>query len=430
MAFRIEAFQNRHLAPGQTRVDAILTIAADPAIDAASELWVGFIVDKSGSMAHGRLDAVQHATVKAIQALAEGTWFFVVAFDGNAYVIVEATRASAESKRSAASRIAEITAAGGTAMSSGLCAARAIFARAPDAIRRAVFLTDGKNEGEKPAAVAEELRRCEGVFECDCWGVGTDWQVGEVQTIARALLGRAALIPSPDGVEAAFRGAVERAGKKALRDVRLRLWTPMGATVIFVKQVSPTIEDLTARPRRIAPQVLEYPTGSWGGGEARDFHVAVDVRAGKVGDEVLACRPTLVYARATKEGWAEVEEKAHDARVRAVWTADEALASRLDHHVAHYAGQDELAAAIERGLSLRDQGMEAEASHQLGRAVRLAHASKHAVMTQRLARVVEVVDPERGTVRLRRDVKKAVTMDLELESRTTQRVPRRPTGAT
>ena len=140
MAFRIEAFQNRHLAPGQTRVDAILSIAADPATDAASELWVGFIVDKSGSMAHGRLDAVQHATVKAIQTLAEGTWFFVVAFDGNAHVIVEATRASAESKRSAASRIAEITAAGGTAMSSGLCAARAIFARAPDAIRRAVFL--------------------------------------------------------------------------------------------------------------------------------------------------------------------------------------------------------------------------------------------------------------------------------------------------
>jgi hypothetical protein len=49
-------------------------------------------------------------------------------------------------------------------MSTGLRVARGIFERAPNAIRQAIFLTDGKNEGEKPQAVLDELKRCEGMF--------------------------------------------------------------------------------------------------------------------------------------------------------------------------------------------------------------------------------------------------------------------------
>jgi hypothetical protein len=316
-------------------------------------------------------------------------------------------------------------------MSAGLRAARTLFERTPNAIRRAVFLTDGKNEGEKEQVVTEELARCAGVFECDCWGVGTDWQVGEVQQIAAGLLGKASLIPEPLGVDAAFRAAIERARGKALKDVRLRLWTPQGASVIFVKQVSPTIDALTARAKVVSPQVLEYLTGSWAGGEAREFHVAIDVRPGGVGDELLAARPSLVYLEATKDapgGWIEREEKPAAGRVFASWTDDATLSSRRDGHVAHYTGQDELAAVIHQGLLRREQGDDAGATHLLGRAVRLAHASRNAGMTQRLARVVEVLDPDLGTVRLKRDVKKAATMDLELESRTTSRLVRRPEG--
>ena len=45
-------------------------------------------------------------------------------------------------------------------------------------------------------------------------------------------------------------------------------------------------------------------------------------------------------------------------------------------------------------------------------------------MTQRLAKVVDVVDPASGTVRLRKEVQKAAAMDLQLESRTTMRLRR------
>jgi hypothetical protein len=380
-------------------------------------------------MSGGRIEGVHVAVAKAISMLTDGTWFFVVAFDGNAYVVVRETQASPETKQWAAGQVLQVQAAGGTAMSTGLRAARTIFERAPNAIRQAVFLTDGKNEGEKAPQVMEELARCEGVFECDCWGVGTDWQVGEVQTIAQHLLGKASLIPSPEGVEAAFRGAIEKASGKALKDVRFRLWTPQGATIAFVKQVNPTIEDLTAKARELSPQVREYMTGSWGGGETRDFHVTVDVKPGKAGEEMLAARPSVAYFEAVAApggGWSEKEDKAAEARIFATWTADDTLSSRLDHTVAHYTGQDELAEAIQKGLELREQGHEAQATQLLGRAVKIAHASHNAEMTQRLAKVVDVVDAGSGTVRLKKDVKKAATMDLQLESRTTKRVAKRP----
>lgn len=431
MSFKVEAFQNRHLAPRTTRVDAIVSVTADANLKATGELVVGFILDKSGSMAGARIESVAGAVARAIALLDERAMFFVVAFDGSAYVVAREERATPEAKRYAAQAIRQLKAQGGTAMSAGLRAARTLFERTPSAIRRAVFLTDGKNEGEKAQAVADELARCAGVFECDCWGVGTDWQVGEVQQIAAALLGKASLIPEPLGVDAAFRAAIEQARGKALKDVRLRLWTPQGASVVFVKQVSPTIDVLTAKARVVSPQVLEYLTGSWAAGEARDFHVAIDVRPGGVGDELLAARPSLVYLEATNDepgGWVEREEKPAAGRVFASWTDDASLSSRRDGHVAHYTGQDELAAVIQQGLLRREQGDDSGATQLLGRAVRLAHTSRNAGMTQRLARVVEVIDAGLGTVRLKRDVKKAATMDLELESRTTSRLQRRPEG--
>src|SRR5207245_616754 len=116
--------------------------------------------------------------------------------------VVKESQATPANKHLAAQMLSRLNAAGGTAMSTGLAAARTIFERAPDAIREAIFLTDGKNESEGSTKVQSELALCDGMFECDCWGVGTDWRVGEVQEIARALLGKASLIPDGAGVEA------------------------------------------------------------------------------------------------------------------------------------------------------------------------------------------------------------------------------------
>jgi hypothetical protein len=428
MAFKLEAFQNKFLPPGQTRVDAILTVTADAQVQAGGggPLVVGFIVDKSGSMAGERIEAVRKAVSTAVSIIPDGAWFFVVAFDSSAQVVVPEVQASATTRAQATAELRRLTAGGGTAMSTGLAAARAIFERAPNAIRQAVFLTDGKNESESAGNVAAELQACDGVFQCDGWGVGTDWRVGEVQSIAQGLMGKASLVPDAAGIEKAFREAIEKASSKALKDVRLRLWTPQGASLAFVKQANPTLEDLTPRARVVTPQVREFMTGSWGPGESRDFHVGIDVKGGAVGEEMLAARPSLVWLESAAGAWTEKEEKPPAARVFATWTADDVQSSRIDPHVAHYTGQGELAAAIQQGLDLREQGNEAAATQLLGRAVKLAHESGNVDMTRRLAKVVEVVDVATGTVRLKRDASKAATMDLQLESRTTKRVKKTP----
>ncbi|HEY6463995.1 MAG TPA: hypothetical protein VIY73_27685, partial [Polyangiaceae bacterium] len=75
MAFKLEAFQNKHLAPGQRRVDAILTVTADAAVaSGGAQLVVGFIVDKSGSMSVDRIEAVRRAVTAAIAMLPDMAW--------------------------------------------------------------------------------------------------------------------------------------------------------------------------------------------------------------------------------------------------------------------------------------------------------------------------------------------------------------------
>ena len=424
-AFTIEAFQNPYLADGAERVDAILTVTAGAEAAAApSRLLLGFVIDNSGSMKGARIEAVRGAVKTAIRLLDERSDFFVVAFNGTARVVVPPTPVTERTRKQAIAVVSSLEASDGTAMSQGLAAARSLFARAPDAIGQCVFLTDGKNESEVPRDVTVELARCAGLFSCDCWGVGTDWQVGEVQEIARALLGKASLIPEPAGIEPAFRGAVAKALSKSMKSVRLRVWTPANAELISFKLVSPIIEDCTARAVQVTPQVRDYDTGSWGGGESRDYQLAIRVTPGRIGDRMLVARPSLVLRSPDGN---DLEVRAPDARVFATWTADETLSSRLDATVAHYNGQGELAAAIQQGLEAREKGDEAAATNLLGRAVQLAQESGNTDMTTRLKKVVDVVDAAQGTVLLKQSVARAATMDLQLESTTTRRARRQGT---
>lgn len=133
---------------------------------------------------------------------------------------------------------------------------------------------------------------------------------------------------------------------------------------------------------------------------------------GNVGDERLAARVMLVI-----DG---VDQPA--ALVRAIWTDDERLSTRINREVAHYTGQAELADAIAGGLAARESGDNESATVKLGRAVQLAHEAGNGDTVRLLQKVVEVEDPATGTVRLRRDVEKSDEMALDVRSTRTVRV--------
>jgi hypothetical protein len=194
------------------------------------------------------------------------------------------------------------------------------------------------------------------------------------------------------------------------------VWTPQGSKTRFVRQVSPTVEDLTGRAVAVNPLTSDYPTGSWSGTESRDYHVCVDVPPARVGEERLAGRVSLVVD----------DQVVTQSLVKAIWTEDEALSARISPEVAHYTGQAELAQAIQEGLEARKAGDDATATVKLGRAVQLASESGNDGTIKLLRQVVEVDDPATGTVRLKREVAAVDEMELDTRSTRTVRVTSTP----
>jgi hypothetical protein len=425
MNFTLESFYNPYLSAGTSRIDAVLTVTAtgDLATGAAAprgESVVGLILDMSGSMQGQRIDSVKYAARQTIQMLNEQMWFFIIGFSSQLYMIAPLQQATAPNKMAADAQVRRIEAGGQTRMSLGLMAARAEFLKRPSAIHSALFLTDGKNNEDDAASLDSALQQCDGVFQCDCRGVGTDWQVKQLQKISTKLLGTAAIIAEPTGIEADFSAVIRNASARSVNDVRLRLWTPKSARVVAVKQMSPEIVVLTDRAIPVDAQTNDYPTGAWGN-EARDYYVAMEAQTpGEIGDEMLAARPSLVYQDAS--GPQEIKNPA--ARIVASWTDDEGLSARISPQIAHYTGQEELAQAIQQGLEARAQGDFEAATKHLGRAAKLAEESHNEETTSRLKKVVDIVDANEGTVRLKQAVNKGDEMDLDLGSTRTSRARR------
>ncbi|GGU56135.1 hypothetical protein GCM10010211_21220 [Streptomyces albospinus] len=229
----------------------------------------------------------------------------------------------------------------------------------------------------------------------------------------------------PDGpVPAGRHGSVPAGpdgGAARIADVGLRVWTPRGAEVAHLRQVAPTVADLTARRRASGPLSGDYPTGSWGD-ESRDYHLCLRVPDAGLGRRMLAARVSLVLSGPDGSAPRTVSQ----GLVKAVWTDDPAAAAAIDPQVAHYTGQAELAQVIQQGLDARKSGDAARAVAKLGRAVQLARAAGNGDIAKLLAKVVDVVDAATGTVRLKAKVTEAGERTLGTHSTTTVRVTEHP----
>ncbi|MFG2356110.1 VWA domain-containing protein [Streptomyces sp. NPDC048521] len=434
--FSVDVYQNAYLPEGGREVDAIVTVTATGGGTVGSAVAapvytpgrgpsaaVAIMVDCSGSMDYPptKMRNARDATAAAIDTLRDGTHFAVI---GGTHVASEVypgggrlAVADATTREQAKQALRRLSAGGGTAIGTWLRLADRLLSSADVTIRHGILLTDGRNEHESPQDLRATLDACAGRFTCDARGVGTDWEVKEVTGIASALLGTADIVADPAGLAADFTRMMESAMGKEVADVSLRVWTPVGTTLRFVKQVAPTVEDLTGRRTEAGPRAGDYPTGSWGD-ESRDYHLSLEVPPAGLGQEMLAARVSLVVPQAD----GTVQNPGAQGLVRAVWTDDMTASTSINPQVAHYTGQAELAQAIQQGLDLRKAGDFNGATAKLGRAVQLASASGNADTAKLLAKVVDVVDAATGTVRLKTKVAEADEMTLETRSTKTVRV--------
>jgi Ca-activated chloride channel family protein len=315
--FTLTIDETREMARDATRCGALVTVQARPddggAVTAGSAEIV--IMDRSASMQRfGKLEEAKRAVAAAIDALADGTRFAVVAGNHSAEQVYPANgllaTATAQSRREAKIRVSHFAADGGTAMSTWITKAEELFARDPDAVRHAVLYTDGINESEPDETLDAALRTCRDRFVCDVRGVGIDWRYRQLQMIADAMQGRVEAIINVADLRADFAALMEQAQRRHVPSVRLRLTLDRRFRLESITQIRPVENDLTDRRVPQDGGIVEVPLLAWGE-EVRDYLVMmsvdpatlphekvraarVDIVAGQPGNAVFCAEPAAI----------------------------------------------------------------------------------------------------------------------------------------
>lgn len=404
-AFTVTVEQNPHLALGARTIQAVVRVettgssGAREVVEPPSAAEV-VIIDTSGSMHGVRIGEARRAAGAAVEALREGTEFAVVAGHSVAEAVYPRTgalaRASQRTRQEALRALEGIQASGSTSMSTWLMLADELLAGSTAAIKHALLLTDGlNNEGERPLKAA--LAACAGRFDCDCRGIGASWDHREVDTITHALNGRWKPVASPHELAEDFRSVIETSMTKRVAGVELHVSLTGNARVVSFGQVMPTIESLTDRRSVLDDGVTAFPLGAWGE-EVREYLLEIEVdqttlrieNEGRAGAAMLHVAGPGGYLE-TKPRW-----------VFAVWTADMRRSAPIDPKVAGYLGQQDLQRAVREALDLLDRTEDDDAARDgFGRAIALAHKFERHDLIECLSRIVIIVDPVVGDVRVR-----------------------------
>jgi hypothetical protein len=404
--FEIAVRQEKYLSAKRHTMNAIVVVTAH-GLGAAAVPTSGpsaaevIVVDTSGSMnaPPEKIRAARQAAEAAIAALRDGVHFAVVGGTHTAAMLYPGeprlVAATAESRAAAVRAVYGAKAVGGTAIGTWLALARQLLDGYSSAVRHVLMFTDGRNEHETSEHLDEVLEECRGTFVCDARGIGDSWVPDELDRIVTVLNGQSDAVRRYADLAEDFRQLMRSAMGKVVPDVSLRLRLMSGTELGFVKQVYPTIADLT--PKRDGT-TWDFYTGSWGD-EQRDYHVSltVDSKDRPTDQDTVAARLEVVIDSAADDS-ITLPELPGLIRVR--WTTDPVLATRSHVTVDHYLGQEELDERIRKGCQALDACEYELAVVELGRAVALATASGNERHLERLTELVEVVDAKEGKVRL------------------------------
>jgi Ca-activated chloride channel family protein len=163
--FTLEAYYTPTLPESGDHLTVIMSVEAAhiDLMTAPQDRVLVFIIDKSGSMQGASIDAVRQAVMRGIDLCDSEMTIAVVVFDEMASVLVRPQKADEHGKQDAMRYLQMLYAGGGTAFSTGLDLARQICQQYPNAIRRAIFLTDGverdRTTGSLRTGLAQLCRR-------------------------------------------------------------------------------------------------------------------------------------------------------------------------------------------------------------------------------------------------------------------------------
>jgi Ca-activated chloride channel homolog len=419
--FTIHAYHNPYLLVGQNRLQAVLNVSiAQGQKLAPAPLALAIALDRSSSMDGAKMRAARDGAIKIVQALDEQITFMIVAFNERAKIIVPPCTGTNKNKQQAVYAIQHnVSASGGTCMSYALDTIVQHFGHDASRALKILFLTDGKNEGERRPDLDRAIDHCRQVqASINAWGIGTDWDEAELRHMAEATHGSADIIPTPQQVEAAFSSSFMAMRNTSVSSARLRLWSPNGVKISRFEQVYPNIVTLGLESDAGNPRLHTVSLGSFAAGDQRDYLLDLEVPTYPPGQQFLMARPSIAFfagssseqeEKSTQEGWVYVQ-----------WTEDANQAAQMEEHIAHYTNQEDLLRALKDGQAFLAAGQYDKATRLLGEALTISESTGNDRITHLLGQIVQ--RDAKGTIQLNRQASAVARKTLAINSGRTSKL--------
>jgi len=241
---------------GALRVRLLLRIDADGKTSSdRTPLNLSLVLDRSSSMAGGKLDAARRAAAVLVQRLGTDDLLSVIAYDDQVVTISEPETGAAQ--ENLAARILQIRTGGCTNLSGGWLRGRELAARnaAPGTLSRILLLTDGlANAGiTEPGQLIGlcAAARAEGIGTTTL-GFGTDYDEHLLAAMADAGGGHTWYIETPDQAPAIFAEEIGGLLDVAAQNVEITIRPSPLATLAIVHH---------AYPRTALPDGARYDVG-------------------------------------------------------------------------------------------------------------------------------------------------------------------------
>lgn len=356
---------------GQNLARTMYTLAADaggPGDASSVPVFLGVVMDESGSMEGQKLTAAKDALVKLLHQVpnADNVVVHITLFSDTAEELAppQTGRDLARNIDDLTQRIRNISAGGATSLGGGLRVALSAARRYNEYERRVLMITDGKQEGTVPISDAYQAANelASAGIRIDAWGVGSAWEADQLRTIAHTTGGEADVIPDARGLgDAVSQLFSDVQGTKA-SNVRLVLNTPMGTMIKSVRQVYPSVQDRAAQ--QVNDQKWVIPIGALGADEPK-FVIELETtpRNNDIPFRILV--PTVLYNIGNDEQADELDRSAWFF-VRWVGTPSEV---KMDEQLTRFTGEEEIASLSQEGFALLDLGAVEEATAKLSAAL-------------------------------------------------------------
>lgn len=351
------------LAPGAKKLRILGVVSAPThARRLESQLALALVLDRSSSMTVPMMEAAKKAALTVVRMAREDDILMAVAFSDEVELVAGAARCIPLHLSDLRRQIKKVKAQGGTRMSRALkeCAKR--LKPFPRALKRILFLTDGRNT-EPPHLLDQAVALCaKNGVEVHVWGFGTDWDPDELAHIARETGGRADVILSPAQAGAAFRGSFEAMKTTAASEIRLHLEFPQEVKVASLQMTYPQVLSMLRAEEE--PGRLVAPLGSMRFGEKRSWLLELELPHRSVPFPLL-------QARLSYKGSDGTVLKCGEGLVDSVAEGD----SPEEHpFITRYLKQIRLAEMAGQGRKLLSEGRDEEALPLLEEARKQAEA--------------------------------------------------------